>query len=88
MTTGYELIIETRPNHDFPVGHPNREPNIPPYHHKALNSIEQVQAAYEVFRVAQDFGSGNLKRADVYRDGRHIGRLSFNGRYWPKARGE
>lgn len=48
-------------------------------------TIEELQTAVRDFITRNDLGSGNWAGGEVREDsGRVVGKISYNGRYWPK----
>jgi hypothetical protein len=50
-----------------------------------MNTIEECQKAVRNYIMENDLGSGNWTGGKVYKDGKQIGYISYNGRYWEKG---
>jgi hypothetical protein len=47
-----------------------------------ITSIEDAQSKVRKYIDDNDLGGGNWTGGDVYKDGKKIGRISYNGRWW------
>ena len=50
---------------------------------KQAETIEELQQIVRTYIDDNDLGSGNWSGGDVFEDGKKIGRISYNGRWWP-----
>jgi len=74
----YELKLESCPNPDFSEVEAPKPPLL------ASGKLDYLIKQAKEYR--QGLGGGNWKRADLYLDGRHVAKMSYNGRFWPAGR--
>lgn len=69
-------------------GNPDRgqDPNRPPYGVKPITLKSETLTALvervEDWQIENDIGGGNWALSPVFKDGEHIGFMSYNGRVW------
>ena len=71
-------------NLDFPSGSPEATVNILPFDTE-VDDIEDAIRTAEVFRDRRNLGGGNWGKAEVWQDGKKIGRVNCNGKYFAKG---
>ena len=49
-----------------------------------FDSIEECQSAVRDYIDKHDLGAGNWSGGNVYENGKYIGLISYNGRFWGK----
>lgn len=49
-----------------------------------FDSIEECQSSVRDYIDKYDLGSGNWSGGNVYENGKYIGLISYNGRFWEK----
>lgn len=81
----YSVILKTCGNPDFgqdPLQPLENVPSDKPY----TASIEECQDCVRKYIEEYDIGAGNWVGGQVYDGvGEYIGRISYNGKFWPKG---
>ena len=77
----YTVMLSSSGNPDF-----NQNPYEPVYGaSKQILKAASIEECQQIVRNYIDFynlGSGNWDGGDVFKDGKLIGYISYNGRYW------
>lgn len=77
----YTVVLSSCGNPDF-----NQNPYEPVYGvPKRILKTASIEECQQIVRNYIDFynlGSGNWDGGDVFKDGKLIGYISYNGRYW------
>jgi hypothetical protein len=77
---GYVVTLEATPNMDFETG---KESIIRiPKKEVSVKSIEEAKNVVKKFINDNDLGGGNFKSANIFKDGKKIGYISYNNRVW------
>jgi hypothetical protein len=79
--SSYEVELEAVPNSDFSYGSHESKVRVKKSK-KSANSIEQAVAITKQFIQENDLGGSNFIPAKIYKNGKHIGFISYNGRVW------
>jgi hypothetical protein len=83
----YEVELEAVPNSDFSYGSHEAKIRVNKSK-KSANSIEQAVAITKQFIQENDLGGSNFIPAKIYKNGKHIGFISYNGRVWNNDQSE
>ena len=79
----YEVLLSSCVNIDI-----GQNPSKPlfgvPSSSNQFDSIEECQSAVSDYIDKYDLGAGNWNGGNVYEDGKYIGLISYNGRFWGK----
>ncbi|TAL63672.1 MAG: hypothetical protein EPN79_16085 [Burkholderiaceae bacterium] len=86
-TPKHHVLLAARGNPDH-----GQLPEQPPFGTpgdtlREVPSIAAAQQAVKDFIEANDLGGGNWVGGDLWSDGKHAGRISYNGRLWPNEQG-
>lgn len=77
----YIVVLSSCGNPDF-----NQNPYEPVYGvPKRVLKATSIEECQQIVRNYIDFynlGGGNWYGGDVFKDGKHIGNISYNGRFW------
>lgn len=76
----YSVILSAHGNPDH---YQSPYERVAPVSAAHCESIEECQAAVAAYIEKYDLGGGNWTGGDVYRYGEVVGRISYNGRFWP-----
>jgi hypothetical protein len=79
-TMKYSVILSAHGNPDH---YESPYEKVAPSAVKHCKSIEECQAAVREYIDKHGLGGGNFTGGDVYQYGEVVGRISYNGRYWP-----
>lgn len=60
---------------------------VSPREVKECDTIEECQTAVREYIVKYDLGGGNWSGGLVYQGRKKVGRISYNGRFWPEEGG-
>lgn len=85
--SSYEVELEAVPNTDFANGSHEAKVRVKKSK-KSANSIEQAVAITKQFIQENDLGGSNFIPAKIYKNGKHIGFISYNGRVWNNEQSE
>ncbi len=85
--SSYEVELEAVPNRDFSYGSHEAKVRVKKSK-KSANSIEQAVAITKQFIQENDLGGSNFIPAKIYKNGKHIGFISYNGRVWNNDQSE
>jgi hypothetical protein len=77
----YEVELEAESNPDYDKSSHEGSVNIKSHKVKA-KSIDNAREIVMDFIMENDLGSGNWGGGNVYQNGKKIGHISYNGRYW------
>jgi hypothetical protein len=77
----YEVELSAAPNVDYDEDDYNGYIKIKK-HKKKVSSIDEAILVVRNFISENDLGGGNWTGGDVYKNGKKIGAISYNGRYW------
>ena len=80
-TKSYEVELSAESNPDYDKSSHEGSVNIKSYKVKA-KSIENARDIVVAFIMENDLGSGNWSGGNVYKNGKKVGHISYNGRYW------
>jgi hypothetical protein len=80
-TESYEVELSAESNPDYDKSSYEGSVNIKSHKVKA-KSIEEAREIVVAFIMENDLGSGNWSGGNVYKNGKKIGHVSYNGRYW------
>ena len=80
-TESYEVELSAESNPDYDKSSYEGSVNIKSHKVKA-KSIEDAREIVVAFIMENDLGSGNWSGGNVYKNGKKIGHVSYNGRYW------
>jgi hypothetical protein len=85
--SSYEVELEAVPNRDFSYGSHEAKVRVKKSK-KSANSIEQAVTITKQFIQENDLGGSNFIPAKIYKNGKHIGFISYNGRVWNNEQSE
>lgn len=77
----YEIEVEAVPNYDFERGSHEATIRVPKQK-IAATSIDEARDKVHHFILKHDLGGGNFPSAKLFKDGKQIGTISYNGRVW------
>lgn len=77
----YEVELEAVPNPDY-EDYDERGSIKIKKHKKKVKSVEDASMEVKRFIASNGLGSGNWSGGDVYKNGKKIGNISYNGRFW------
>jgi hypothetical protein len=80
-TESYEVELSAESNPDYEKSSYEGSINIKSHKVKA-KSIENARDIVVAFIMENDLGGGNWSGGNVYKNGKKIGHVSYNGRYW------
>ena len=67
-------------------GNPDRRQNpyecVAPFEVETCDTIKECQLRVREYIETWDIGGGNWTGGDVYLEGKYIGNISYNGRFW------
>lgn len=79
---GTYVVLSAVPNVDYEDIDYRGEVSIKPIN-KKVNSVEEAQQEVRKFIEKHELGGGNWPNGEVFKDGKKIGYISYNGRFWP-----
>lgn len=79
---GMYVVLSAVPNVDYEDIDYRGEVSIKPIN-KKVNSVEEAQQEVRKFIEKHELGGGNWPNGEVFKDGKKIGYISYNGRFWP-----
>lgn len=78
----YKVTLSSCGNIDY-----GQDPDKPlfgvPLQTQEAETIEECQDHVRSYIEKYELGGGNWTGGKVFKDGEEIGRISYNGRYWP-----
>jgi hypothetical protein len=87
MSDAYEVELEAVPNSDYDQ-YSHRASSRVKKTKKSVKSIEEAVKIAKNFIDENDLGGGNFLPAKIYKNGKHIGFISYNGRVWNNDQSE
>jgi hypothetical protein len=81
----YEVVLSATPNVDYEDIDYRGYVKLKP-HKKKVKSIEDAQKIVRNFIEENELGGGNWNGGDVFKDGKKIGYISYNGRFWSETK--
>jgi hypothetical protein len=85
--SSYEVELEAVPNSDYDQ-YSHRASLRVKKTKKSVKSIEEAVKIAKNFIDENDLGGGNFLPAKIYKNGKHIGFISYNGRVWNNDQSE
>jgi hypothetical protein len=87
QTSNYEVHLEAVPNRDYDQSYYRANVKVSKLK-KSAKSIDEAVSIVKNFIEDNDLGSGNFIPAKLYKNGKQIGFISYNGRVWNNDQSE
>lgn len=87
QTSTYEVHLEAVPNRDFDQSSHEANVRVPKLK-KSAKSVDEAVAIAKKFIEDNDLGGSNFLPAKLYKNGKQVGFISYNGRVWNSDQSE